>query len=77
MQLTEYEKLCSGLLEECTGYTLQKGSDEDGEYYLLMDQCGDQDGDPWYEWDDLQDYLCNCRDYEQSKTCLDCDLLHK
>jgi hypothetical protein len=44
----------SGLLEECTGYTVQLATDGDGELcYQLTDACGDADGDPWYEWADV------------------------
>ena len=44
----------SGLLEDCTGYTVQLATDSEGELcYQLTDACGDADGDPWYEWADV------------------------
>ena len=44
----------------CTSYYLQQSKDEEGEtIYLLIDGCGDQDGDPFYELFDVEDYVCN------------------
>ena len=39
----------SALLEDCTGYTVQLATDEEGELcYQLTDAYGDADGEPWY-----------------------------
>jgi len=44
----------------CTSYYLQQSKDEEGEtIYLLIDGCGDQDGDPFYDLIDVEDYVCN------------------
>ena len=44
----------SGLLEDCTGYTVQLATDGEGELcYQLTCPCGDADGEPWYEWADV------------------------
>jgi hypothetical protein len=72
MKMTNYEEKCSYLLEDCTGYTLKKGKDEEGTYYQMYDPYGDKDGDPWYDWDDLQDYLCNNDEYLQGLTNMEC-----
>jgi hypothetical protein len=72
MKMTSYEEKCNYLLEETTGYYLRKGRDEDGTYYQMYDLHGDKDGDPWYDWDDLQDYLCNNDEYLQGLTNMQC-----
>jgi hypothetical protein len=47
-------------LNECTSYDLQISIDEyDDPMYILIDPCGDQDGDPFYDLDDLTDYITN------------------
>jgi hypothetical protein len=44
----------SSLLEDCTGYTVQVATDDEGEHcYQLVDAYGDADGDPWYFFADL------------------------
>ena len=44
----------SGLLEDCTGYTVQLATDDEGELcYQLACPCGDAEGEPWYEWADV------------------------
>ena len=61
MQLTQFEQQVRNILEECTGYTFNKvyDADEDCNYYDLIDQYGDVDGDPFYEFDDLLEYIEN------------------
>ncbi len=47
-------------LTNCTSHFLRKDKDEDGEtIYCLLDGCGDQDGDPFYDLIDVQDYVTN------------------
>jgi hypothetical protein len=47
-------------LNECTSYDLQHYVDEDGEMgYILIDPYGDQDGDPFYDLDDVTDFITN------------------
>lgn len=44
----------SGLLEDCTGYTVRQVTDSEGDHcYQLMDAYGDAEGDPWYVWADV------------------------
>ncbi len=46
--------------QECTSFSLVKGRDEDKErLYILVDGCGDQFGDPFYELDDVENYVMN------------------
>jgi|TARA_R100001463_G_C3415935_1_gene209675 hypothetical protein len=50
-------------LTNCTSHFLRKAKDEDGELiYQLIDGCGDQDGDPFYDLVDVQDYVTNNQD---------------
>jgi hypothetical protein len=47
-------------LNECTGYDLQIVVDDDDETaYQLNDAYGDQDGDLFYDLDDVTDYITN------------------
>lgn len=47
-------------VQECTGYDLVMKIDEfDDPGYALIDAYGDQDGDLFYELDDVVDYVCN------------------
>ena len=44
----------SGLLEDCTGFTVHVATDDEGELcYQLTDAYGDAYGEPWYEWADV------------------------
>ncbi len=50
-------------LTNCTSFFLRKGKDEEGETtYHLLDGCGDQDGDPFYDLYDVQAYITNDQD---------------
>ena len=50
-------------LTNCTCFFLRKGKDEEGETtYHLLDGCGDQDGDPFYDLYDVQAYITNDQD---------------
>ena len=45
---------------ECTGYDLIQRIDEDEEVeYALIDPCGDQDGEPFYDLSDVESFICN------------------
>jgi hypothetical protein len=48
-------------LNECTSYDLQMVDDEDADMigYVLIDPFGDQDGDLFYDLDDVADYITN------------------
>jgi hypothetical protein len=54
-------------LQECTSYDLILIDDEDAdEYaYALIDAYGDQDGDPFYDLDDVVDFVCNNEQVEE------------
>jgi hypothetical protein len=51
-------------IRECTSFDLRKTFDQDDKCYVyeLVDPCGDVDGDPFYELDDVLDYACNNAD---------------
>jgi hypothetical protein len=54
-----YEQL-KDALNDCTSYDLQLVIDDDNEQsYALIDGSGDQDGDLFYDLDDVADYICN------------------
>lgn len=54
-----FELLLSALLE-CTSYSLKQVTDTDGETaYALLDGCGDQDGDLFYDLVDVELYITN------------------
>ena len=47
-------------LSACTGYYLRQVKDEDGELaYALLDGCGDQDGDLFYDLEEVGYYITN------------------
>ena len=44
----------------CTSFFIRKGKDEDGDtIYQLVDGCGDNYQDPFYDLIDVQDYITN------------------
>jgi len=59
--LSPTRKAYAGRVEEATGWTIawRYCTDEHQWAFYLLDPCGDQDGDPFYCWDDLVDY---CQD---------------
>jgi hypothetical protein len=59
MKLTAFESKVRSILMDCTGYSLTKCSEDDDVFYYLIDNYGDRDGDPFYEFDDVLDYICN------------------
>ena len=46
-------------VQECTGYDLVQHFDDEHDEYLLIDAYGDQDGDPFYDLEDVYDYITN------------------
>lgn len=53
-------------LVNCTSYDLQIVIDDDDEQaYALIDGCGDQDGDLFYDLDDVTDFICNNQQVEE------------
>ena len=51
-------------VRECTSYDLVQRFSEDDEVYVLIDPYGDQDGDPFYDLDDVYDYITNNADVD-------------
>ena len=46
-------------VQECTSYDLQAVFDDDHDEYILIDPCGDQDGDAFDDLNDVYDYITN------------------
>jgi hypothetical protein len=53
-------------VQECTSYTLVQRFDDDmDEYeYILVDPYGDVDGDPFYDIEDVVDFITNNADVD-------------
>jgi hypothetical protein len=51
-------------VRECTSYDLVQRFSDDEDEYVLIDPYGDQDGDPFYDLDDVFDYITNNADVE-------------
>jgi hypothetical protein len=46
-------------VQECTSYDLVQRFSEDDEVYVLIDPYGDQDGEPFYDLSDVEDFIRN------------------
>ena len=46
-------------VQDCTSYDLQAVFDDEHDEYVLIDPCGDQDGDSFADLDDVYDYITN------------------
>lgn len=46
-------------VQDCTSYELIQRMGDDYDEYILVDGCGDQDGDPFYELEDVEDFIRN------------------
>jgi len=46
-------------VQECTSYDLVERVDEDEVEYALIDPYGDQDGEPFYDLSDVEDFIRN------------------
>lgn len=46
-------------VQECTSYDLVQRIDEDEYEYVLIDPFGDEDGDPFYDLVDVEDFIRN------------------
>ena len=51
-------------VRECTSYDLIHLFSEDDYVYVLIDPYGEVDGDPFYDLDDVYDYIINNADVE-------------
>ena len=46
-------------VQECTSYDLVQRFSDDEDEYVLIDPYGDQDGDPFYDLVDVEDFVRN------------------
>ncbi len=46
-------------VQDCTSYDLIQRMGDDYEEYVLIDPFGDEDGDPFYELSDVEDFIRN------------------
>ena len=46
-------------VQECTSYDLVQRFTDDEDEYVLIDPYGDQDGDPFYDLADVEDFITN------------------
>ena len=61
-----YFDLLKNAIESVTSYTLRIARDDEGELcYELVDRFGDVDGDPFYDLEDVEDYINNNEDIEE------------
>ena len=46
-------------VQECTSYDLIQRFSDDEDEYVLIDPCGEQDGEPFYDLSDVEDFVRN------------------
>jgi hypothetical protein len=46
-------------VQECTSYDLVQRFSDDEDEYVLIDPYGDVDGDPFYDIEDVYNYIIN------------------
>jgi hypothetical protein len=46
-------------VQECTSYDLVQRMGDDYDEYVLIDPYGDQDGEPFYDLSDVEDFIRN------------------
>ena len=46
-------------VQECTSYDLVQRFSDDEDEYVLIDPYGDEDGDPFYDLNDVEDFIRN------------------
>jgi hypothetical protein len=46
-------------VQDCTSYDLIQRFGDDYDEYVLIDPFGDQDGEPFYELSDVEDFIRN------------------
>ena len=51
-------------VRECTSYDLVQRFDDEHDEYVLIDPYGDQDGQPFYDIDDVADFITNNKQVE-------------
>ena len=52
-------------VQECTSYDLVQRFDDEHDEYILVDPYGEQDGDPFYDLDDVFDFITNNKQVEE------------
>ena len=52
-------------VRECTSYDLVQRFSDDEDEYVLIDPYGDQDGDPFYDLEDVVDFITNNSQVEE------------
>ena len=67
-----FEQL-KGAVNDCTSYDLVMvdNEDEDVVEYYLVDPFGDVDGDPFYDLEDVADYISNNEQVDQYLTSME------
>ena len=58
MTVSIFDQLRDAVLE-CTSYDLVQRFSDDEDEYVLIDPYGDVDGDPFYDIEDVYDYIIN------------------
>ena len=58
MTISTFDQLRDAV-RECTSYDLVQRFSDDEDEYVLIDPYGDQDGDPFYDLDDVFDFITN------------------
>ena len=51
-------------MQECTSYDLVQRFSDDEDEYVLIDPYGDVDGDPFYDIEDVVDFITNNADVD-------------
>lgn len=52
-------------VQECTSYDLVQRFTDDEDEYVLIDPYGDQDGDAFYDLNDVEDFIRNNEQVDQ------------
>lgn len=52
-------------VQECTSYDLIQRFSDDEDEYVLIDPYGDQDGEPFYDLEDVVDFITNNSDVDR------------
>ena len=58
MTISVFDQLRDAV-RECTSYDLVQRFSDDEDEYVLIDPYGDVDGDPFYDLDDVFDFIIN------------------
>jgi hypothetical protein len=64
MTISTFDQLRDAV-RECTSYDLVQRFDDEHDEYVLIDPYGDQDGEPFYDLDDVFDYITNNKQVQE------------